>query len=310
MEYHWLEGTFPKLARSAVTLGKFDGVHRGHRKLIDKILERKAMGEQAVLVAFVSGRPTLLTSLERRHYLESLGIDVLLECPLTQDFCNMHADTFIKDVLMDALDTRFVAVGEDYRFGYGRAGDTNLLVSSGEIYGYHTEILQKEMDGDHKVSSTFIREELMRGNMEKVEALLGRPFVVEGEVLHGRGMGHKNFFATANLVPPKNKLMPPNGVYATISRFSHKSYTGITNVGYKPTVGEQFLGVETHLNDCEEDLYGKYCAVELKKFQRPEQKFESFEALKAQISTDIENGIRYFAQNPVDKKQDILYSRE
>jgi riboflavin kinase/FMN adenylyltransferase len=176
-----------------------------------------------------------------------------------------------------------------------------LLKESGELFGYEMDIVTREMDGSHKISSSDIRQELALGHMEKVEALLGRPFVAEGEILHGRGMGHKNFFATTNIVPEKNKLMPPNGVYATISHFKDKTYTGITNVGYKPTVGEDFLGVETHLFDCDEDLYGRYCSVEFKKFQRPEQKFASFEALKAQISSDIEHGIQYFTENPVDK---------
>lgn len=294
MEYRRLDSEFPKLEKSAVTLGKFDGVHRGHKKLIDRILERKKYGEKAVLVAFVSGRAALLTTEERIRYLEKLGIDLLLECPLTQEFCSMQAEDFIKQILVDALDTRFAAVGEDFCFGYERKGNTSLLTEMGKRYGFQTSVVEKEMDGDRKVSSTYIREELQLGHMEKVEDLLGRPFSVEGRVQHGRGMGHKNFFPTANLVPPTAKLMPPNGVYATRSIFEDKEFFGITNVGYKPTVGESFLGVETFLFDCEEDLYGKFCQVELKHFQRPEMKFPSFEDLKAQIERDVRSGKEYF----------------
>lgn len=294
MEYKKIDVEFPKLEKSAVTLGKFDGVHRGHRKLIELILKRKALGEKAVLVAFVSGRSSVLTTEERIRYLEELGIDLLLECPLTEEFCSMRAQEFVKQILVDALDTRFVSVGEDFRFGYGREGSADLLSEMGKVYGFETSIAEKEMDGSRKVSSTYIREELALGHMEKVEKLLGRPFPVEGRVQHGRGMGHKNFFPTANLVPTTSKLMPPNGVYATRNIFDDKEYYGITNVGYKPTVGESFLGVETFLFDCDEDLYGKFCQVELKSFQRPEMKFSSFEALKEQIGNDVKNGKCYF----------------
>ena len=144
------------------------------------------------------------------------------------------------------------------------------------------------MDGSRKISSTFIREELKKGNMHKISELLGTDFFVAGEVEHGKGLGHKKFFPTTHLVPPKQKLMPPNGVYVTVSKFGDTEYQGITNVGYKPTVGEDFLGVETYLFDCDEDLYGKDCIVFFRKFQRPEHKFASFEALKAQIARDIE----------------------
>ena len=150
------------------------------------------------------------------------------------------------------------------------------------------------MDGSRKISSTFIREELKKGNMEKISDLLGNDFFVEGKVLHGKGLGHRKFFPTTNLIPPKQKLMPPNGVYVTVSRFGETEYRGITNVGYKPTVGEKFLGVETYLFDCDRDLYGQECIVSFLKFQRPEQKFASFEALKAQITRDIEAGENFF----------------
>ena len=296
MEYRKADGEFPKLTASAVTLGKFDGVHRGHKKLIEQILKRKEKGEQAVVVAFVSDKPMLMTKEERMAYLDSLGIDVLIECPLTQEFCSMTAEDFVSKILVDKLDMRFVAVGEDFRFGSKRAGTTALLEAMGEQWGYESVIVPKEMDGYRKVSSTYIREELSHGNMEKVKELLGRPFTVEGEILHGRGMGHKVFFPTANIVPSKMKLMPPNGVYATLSYFDDGVYKGISNVGYKPTVGETFLGVETYLYECDRDLYGKFCKVELLAYQRPEMKFDSFESLKAQIQSDVHNGELYFGE--------------
>ena len=297
MEYVKIDGQFPKFSRCAVTLGKFDGIHRGHRKLIQTILDRKSeYGELAVVMAFVSDRQTILTSEERRILLEKMGVDVLLECPLNDQMKHMKADVFIRQILKGDLQASCVVVGEDFRFGYERKGTPQLLEKAGEKYEYDTIVVPKEMEGSRKISSTYIREELKKGNMEKVRELLGNPFFAVGTVTHGRGMGHRDFFPTANIIPPKQKLLPPNGVYVTLSHFDGTDYPGITNIGYKPTVGEAFLGIETNLFDCDLDLYGQNCTVDFYKFIRPEQKFASFEALKAQIRKDIEVGKAYFQE--------------
>ncbi|MDO4307281.1 MAG: riboflavin biosynthesis protein RibF [Eubacteriales bacterium] len=294
MEYLRIQGEFPRLVGSAVTLGKFDGVHRGHQKLVEKILKQKEEGAKAVLFAFVASSQMILTAEERERLLEKMGLDVLLECPLDDRIRHMKAEAFVKEILVGDLQASYVAVGEDFRFGFERKGTPGLLTELGRKYGFAVEILPKEMQGSRKISSTYIREELRRGHMEKVAVLLGRNFSVEGIVEHGRGMGHKFLFPTVNLVPSAGKLMPPNGVYVTISRFGERVFRGITNVGYKPTVGEKFLGVETYLFDCDEDLYGQECVVEFLKYQRPEQKFASFEALRSQMNNDVANGKRYF----------------
>ena len=296
MEYLKIEGEFPKLANCAVTMGKFDGIHRGHRKLVEKIRERKTLGEQAVLFAIDASSNMILTSQERASLLEKLGVDVLVECQLSDRIRHMKAENFIKEILMGDLGASYVVVGEDNRFGFERKGTPRLLMEFGEKYGFDVEILSKEMDGHRKISSTYIREELKKGNMEKIADLLGSPFFTAGVIEHGRGMGHRDFFPTANIIPPKSKLMPPNGVYVTVSHLEDGDYPGITNVGYKPTVGENFLGVETNLFDCDLDLYGQKCRVDFYKYIRPEQKFTSFEALKAQIRRDIESGKNWFQE--------------
>lgn len=295
MEYMEIVDQFPRLSDCAVTMGKFDGIHCGHRKLIREILEyKKEHHTPAVVLAFVSDRKTILTKEERRRLLEKMGVDILLECSLDERFRHTKADQFIRQILMGDLHTSCVVVGEDFRFGYERKGTPELLRRYGVESGYETRIIPKEMDGNRKISSTFIREELSRGNMHKVTELLGRNFFVAGTVEHGRGMGHKKFFPTTNLVPDRQKLMPPNGVYITKSRFGDVEYAGITNVGYKPTIGESFLGVETYLFDCDRNLYGQDCVVDFYRFLRPEKKFPSFEALKSQIARDIQAGKDYF----------------
>lgn len=201
---------------------------------------------------------------------------------------------------MGDLGASYVVVGEDNRFGFERKGNPQLLKEFGEHYGFEVEVLSKEMDGRRKISSTFIREELKKGNMEKITSLMGADYFVEGKVVHGRGMGHKVLLPTTNLVPPKSKILPPNGVYVTSSSFQGRIYHGITNIGYKPTVGESFVGVETYLFDCKEDLYGQECRVDFKKFLRPERKFPSLEALKDRLLADAEDGKEYFRKKQSD----------
>ena len=300
MEYLKIDGEFPKLTNCAVTMGKFDGIHRGHRKLVEKIKERKAFGEQAVLFAIDASSNMILTSEERASLLEKMGIDVLVECRLNDRIRHMKAENFIKEILMGDLGASYVVVGEDNRFGFERKGNPQLLKEFGEHYGFEVEVLSKEMDGRRKISSTFIREELKKGNMEKITSLMGADYFVEGKVIHGRGMGHKFLLPTTNLVPPKSKILPPNGVYVTSSSFQNKIYHGITNIGCKPTVGESFVGVETYLFDCKEDLYGQECRVDFKKFLRPERKFPSLEALKERLLADAEDGKEYFREKQSD----------
>ena len=303
MEYLKIDGEFPKLANCAVTMGKFDGIHRGHQKLVEKIKERKALGEQAVLFAIDASSNMILTSQERASLLERMGVDVLVECRLDDRIRHMRAENFIKEILMGDLGASYVVVGEDNRFGFERKGTPELLKEFGRKYGFSVDILSKEMDGKRKISSTFIREELKKGNMEKISSLMGMDYFVEGDVVHGRGMGHKVLLPTTNLVPPKSKILPPNGVYVTISYFDGRTYGGITNIGCKPTVGESFIGVETYLFDCDEDLYGKKCRVDFKKFLRPEKKFPSLEALKARLLADAENGRAFFQK--IEEKQEV-----
>lgn len=301
MEYLKIKKEFPRLMNTAVTLGKFDGIHRGHMRLVDRVLELKEQGAQGVMFAFDVSSKMILTREERKKLLAGLGMDVLIECPLDHDMKHMKAEAFVKEILVGDLQAKYVVVGEDFRFGYERKGTPQLLENLGQKYGFEVSVIPREMDGRRKVSSTYIREELLHGNTEKIRSLMGRHFFVDGVVEHGRGLGHKKLLPTANLIPPKEKLMPPNGVYETVSVFEDRCYCGITNVGYKPTVDGEFLGIETFLFDCEENLYGKECRIKFLHYSRPEKKFRSLEALKEQLSLDEKKGREYFEKNPVDK---------
>lgn len=301
MEYVIIDGSFPGIEHCAVTLGKFDGLHRGHRKLISSILEKKKEGAAAVVLAFTSSSRMIFTSQERRRLLEEMGVDVLLECPLNDQLKHMKAENFVREILLGDLQACCVTVGEDFRFGFERRGTPALLGELGRRYGFEVEVLSRERDGRRKISSTYIREELKKGNMEKVRFLLGTPYTLEGTVEHGRGMGHRLLFPTVNMIPSREKLLPPNGVYATVTRFGNEAYPGVTNIGCKPTVGERFVGAETNLFHFQGDIYGRFGRVEFQKFLRPEKKFPTFDALKEQIRRDIACGTEYFEKNPVDK---------
>lgn len=292
-----------KEVRSSVTLGKFDGLHRGHQKLINLIRREQGEKNRSVIFTFdVSPRSYilhsppkyLLTYEERRELAENLGVDILAECPFTEALMHMEPEDFVKEYLAERLHARYLAVGPDFRFGYQRRGTPELLKELGRTYGFRTEIVEKEKYKGRDISSTFVREELEKGHIEEVNQLLGYTYFTKGEIVHGRQLGRTIGIPTANLIPPVIKKLPPNGVYITESLIQGKTYQGITNIGYKPTVKENFLGVETYLFFCNADLYGQEAEVRFYRYLRPEIKFSSLEELKCQMLKDIEEGKSYF----------------
>ena len=303
MNYITGKTSFGVMAPSAVSLGKFDGLHRGHQKLLQHILEQKKNGLEATIFTFASN-PTrmlsglsaqnILTNEERREMLAKAGVDNLLECPFVPEIAHMEPERFIEDVLVGQLKMKFAAVGTDFHFGYQRRGDHAMLQKLAPKYGYTVEVVEKEQSHGRDISSTYVKEALEAGNMELVNDLLGYRYFISGEVLHGRRIGRTLGMPTTNLVPSTKKLLPPNGVYLSRTRIGEQAYYGVTNIGYKPTIGETFRGVETYLFDFDGDLYGENIDVELWKFKRPEMKFDSVEHLKNQMQADIAFGKEYF----------------
>ena len=303
MNYITGKTSFGTMAPSAVSLGKFDGLHRGHQKLLQHILEQKKNGLEATIFTFASN-PTrmlsglsaqnILTNEERREMLAKAGVDNLLECPFVPEIAHMEPERFIEEVLVGQLKMKFAAVGTDFHFGYQRRGDHAMLQKLAPKYGYTVEVVEKEQSHGRDISSTYVKEALEAGDMELVNDLLGYRYFISGEVLHGRRIGRTLGMPTTNLVPSTKKLLPPNGVYLSRTRIGEQAYYGVTNIGYKPTIGETFRGVETYLFDFDGDLYGENIDVELWKFKRPEMKFDSVEHLKNQMQADIAFGKEYF----------------
>ena len=294
---------------TAVTLGKFDGVHKGHQKLIRELFRDRDQGTQTVVFtfqrppqAYVSGRiqPVLLTCEEKRRHIERLGVDILVEYPFTEEVCRMEPEAFVEEVLVKGLHVKKIAAGPDFRFGYQRRGDAELLERLSGKYGYRLILIEKEKGPDgREISSSLIREELAAGNVGLANRLLGYPFTVTGEVVHGNHLGRTFGMPTINQLPRKEKLLPPNGVYAAAVKIDGKKLPAVANVGCKPTIAGAYpRGVETYVFGFEGDLYGRVLDVELFCFQRPEKKFPSVEELKAQLARDAARGRQFFEEHP------------
>lgn len=293
--------------RTAVTIGKFDGLHLGHQKLIrstvDAARERREAGGDALSVVLMVGGSSqrLLSEEERRELLTGMGVDVLIEQRIDGSFARTEAETFAVSVLAGRLKAFRVIVGEDFRFGFRRQGDVSLLAACGSERGYETLVVPAVRSGGQKVSSTRVREAVLAGRMEETRALLGYPYYFSGEVVHGKALGRTIGVPTANLGAGSGKILPPLGVYYTRSLIDGSWHPGMTNVGDNPTVRDREIRVETHLFGFDGDLYGKRMRVELLHFARPEVKYPSVEALKAQLAEDREKGISFFLLDRDDR---------
>ncbi len=286
--------------KSAVAIGKFDGIHRGHLALLNHILEQKKQGMQAVVFTFdppatvffgKEGEKELTTLTEKRRFFELLGIDVLIEFPLNKETAAIEAEVFVKEILVSRIKAAYIAAGTDLSFGYKGLGNSKLLLSLAEESGYRVEIIDKLFFGDREISSTYVREETLLGHMETVRELLGRPYSITGKVQEGKKLGRTLGMPTVNLYPPEGKLLPKNGVYYSETHWKGTKYKSITNIGLKPTVNDEpIISVESYLYDFTGDLYGEEIETFLLAFKRPEMKFDSVADLKARMLTDVEEG--------------------
>ena len=281
---------------SAVTLGKFDGLHRGHQKLIGKIrgYASEKEGIESVVCSFDMGKDSLLTAMERRDWLSS-QVDTLVACPFTRELREMEAEEFIRQVLAETFHAAYIVVGTDFRFGHEKRGDVQMLEKYAETYGYHLDVIEKERHEGQVISSTSVRKALSEGNVKLADILLGYPYQISGKVEHGKQLGRTLGFPTMNVTPAAGKILPRFGVYACSIQMDGRWFYGIGNIGVKPTVAkESKVLVEAFAFDFDEDVYGNAVTVQFKAFVRPEQKFRSVEELKAQVDADICFGRGYF----------------
>lgn len=288
---------------TVISLGKFDGIHRGHELLMERLAEKKREGLKAAIFTFdipprrnvqhVEAK-VLTTNEEKMHIFEEMGIDYLIECPFTEEVMHMEPEDFIR-MLVERLHVKCIVAGEDFRFGHNRRGDYRMLQEYAGKFGYEALILKKMKEDARDISSTFVREEIAAGNIEKANHLLGYRYFVKGMVKHGNQIGRTIGIPTINLIPPEEKLLPPFGVYVSEVVIGEERYQGVTNVGCKPTIeGNNPVGVETYLLDFHENVYDRIVTVEFISKIRAEHKFENIEALKEQMENDIAYAEAYF----------------
>lgn len=289
---------------TAVAIGKFDGIHKGHRLLLAQILKEKKNGKKAAVFTF-DPAPTVFfgntdieeitTIEEKRECFSQMGIDYVVEYPFNEKTASVDPETYVEDFLLDKMHAKFIAAGKDVSFGKYGAGDKSLLQKIAGKHECEVHILDKLQYNGTDISSTLVREVIKRGNMEEALKLLGSPFFVSGTVVHGNALGRTIGFPTINVLPQNNKLLPPNGVYFCDVLVQDKRYHGITNIGNKPTIGEGYQkGVETFLYDFDKDIYGEYVRIELLHFVRKECRFSNFDELKKTISNNVLQGRLYF----------------
>jgi riboflavin kinase/FMN adenylyltransferase len=290
---------------SAVTLGNFDGIHIGHQELIKTVeYYSKRDGLTSVMfsfyphpVAFFDKKhnfQTLLSPQEKMFVAEKLNIDVLVQYPFTRDFASLSPEDFFK-LLVEKTSCKVLVVGENYAFGKNRAGDLKRLTQLGELYGVKVIGISSVNSDGERVSSTRIRGLIAKADMEEVTKLLGKPYIVIGNVEHGDKRGRKMNFPTVNLNPPNEKMLPPDGVYFSKVIYDGRKFDGITNVGTNPTFGENYRRVETHILNFDEEIYGKEVVVGLFKKIRDEVRFENMDKLKAQLEKDKATALDFSA---------------
>lgn len=285
-----------KLNNTAVTIGKFDGLHKGHDKLFDVLKEQA--GERKTAVLTFAAKPidvinhansnTIATEEEKRLLCEAKKIDYYFSLPLTREFLDLTPEAFIKDVLIDVLDMTLIVCGPDFTFGRFGAGNTELLNKMSKYYGYEVIVVEKEKYHNRDIGSTEIREKIAQGDIKEANEMLGHPFSVIGRVVEGKKLGRKLGLPTANLIPNQRKLLPPRGVYRTKLKAGENIYNAISNIGVNPTVeSNEILKLETHIIDGEVNLYDEIIEVQFFEFVRQEKKFENVTELKEQIEKDI-----------------------
>lgn len=287
-----------KIKKSAIALGKFDGVHRGHQKILQELKKNNDAGTKTVVITFsvspeaiLSGKQLkyIMTDREKQEYFSSWEIDYLIDICLDEKFLSVEAEQFVLNYLVGQLGARKIVCGFDFCFGKNRRGNVSMLKKFGESCGFLVILVDHLSEQGSTISSTRIRDEILSGNIEAANRMLGHPYTITGVVQHGNQLGRTIHFPTVNILPANEKILPPNGVYVSDIIFENEKKSGITNIGVKPTVRKNdCVNVETNIFDFSGDLYDKIVTVQLKKFIREEQKFSSMDELKRQIQMDIE----------------------
>lgn len=289
------------IRKPVVTIGTFDGVHLGHRVILEEVKRLAALtGGDSAVVTFnphpriVLGQDVLLlnTREEKRQVIESLGITHLVEIPFTVRFSDLEANEFIS-LLAWLLNPAYIIIGYDHGFGRNRSGDIAQLEAAGRVHGFkvvNVEAIEKE---GSKISSSIIRTLLLEGRVQEAGELLGQPYSLSGTVIRGNQIGKRLGYPTANLyLEDTHKLIPAMGVYASKVIYNNRVYKGMTNIGIRPTINTHQLTIETNIFEFDQDIYYEKITVEMIARIRDEKKFDSLDVLKEQLRQDKEDSLR------------------
>lgn len=294
--YHSIHD-FSTTKKTVFTLGTFDGVHIGHTKIIERLLNSSNEDEQSLILTFFphprmvlqkeSDIKLLNTIAERIRLLEKAGLQNLIIHPFDQAFSRLTAEEFVKNILVDIFNIKKIIIGHDHRFGRNRTANIEDLVIYGKEYGFEVEQISAQEIDEVSISSTKIRNALMDGKIAMANEYLGYNYSFTGTVIHGKKLGRTIGFPTANIkIEESYKLIPAQGVYAVQCVTGNQKCNGMLNIGTNPTVSGQNTSIEVHLFDFDQDIYDQEITVELIKRIRDEQKFASVDDLKTQLQED------------------------
>lgn len=308
MKEHGNASTFINTSKSVVTIGTFDGVHIGHRKIIERLTQTASDDnlDSVILTFFPHPRMVLQkdadiklinTMEERSQILRKTGLDHLVVHPFSESFSQLSAEDYVEQLLVKYLKAKKVIIGYDHRFGKGRVADITDLKKYGRALDFEVEEISKQEVEDVAVSSTKIRRALENGELEKANTYLGYSFMLTGKIEKGKQLGRTLGYPTANMcVAEKYKLIPKTGVYVVRASIDNTTYFGMTNIGNNPTVGGQKQTIETYFFDAEFNLYDKKIQIELLKRIRDEEKFSSLGELKKAMSADEDFARDYISE--------------
>lgn len=282
---------------TAVALGNFDGIHLGHRKLIETMI---TMSKSQNLVSSVftfdydfhgfklgKSHTSIVSESQKEKILQCLGVEVLYIVDFCEKIKNMQPEEFVKEIIIKRLNAKLVVVGFNFKFGHKAKGDTNLLKELSEKYGFKLVVIPPVEKNSKLISSTVIRTLIQNGNIACANSMIGRPYSLEGTVVRGKGRGHKMGFATANLRCDADYVIPKFGVYDSFVVYEGKCYRSVTNIGANPTFSDVVFSIEAHIIDFKKDIYGERIEIELLEFLRPEAKFDTVDDLITQVNKDI-----------------------
>ncbi|MFX0555658.1 bifunctional riboflavin kinase/FAD synthetase [Maribacter sp. CXY002] len=292
----------------AITIGTFDGVHIGHRKILEKVINhaKNSQLKSAVLTFFPHPRMVLQkdanikllnTIDEKKAILEQMGLDILIIHPFTKNFSRLSATEFVRDLLVNKLKSKKIIIGYDHRFGRNRNANITDLIAFGNALNFEVEEIPAQEIDAVSVSSTKIRKALETGDIETANSYLGYEYMLTGVVQKGKGLGRQLNYPTANIkIEEDYKLIPMNGSYVVKSTIKGKTVFGMMNIGYNPTVNGTSKTIEVHFFDFNKDLYDQKIKVDILARLRDEIKFESLEALQGQLARDKEKSIQFISK--------------